>query len=756
MRLKDRASRDPALECALSVLGASEEGHAVISAAVTPAMGEVWGNLATAPPLDAAEINRRFERVAALTNSNLRRELAARADHVAIDQTSFLALLFDSTGCSPAAIEDACDRADRGGAVVRALARLGRGEELPWELVARILPGVEHPNVFLALIGSASGEVVAGLGALLESDAFANDVAGTRRRLFALFALCRLSPDPEHGLVLRRSLRRVLRHEPDLGLLGLYVFLINAIADPGLQELFADLQSPFVIEIGEMFAAHAAQSLQPGSMADVVATWPMRVKEPPVPGIVATSAPKTGRNTPCPCGSGKKFKQCCERLPPARRPRTPRASRDDLVRSAASGLSPHGVERMTPRDLAAIDPASLKDPSLVAWFRRQVRCRDWTRASLAMNEMATRNSLKNGRDGHRRELIQAAIVARRFDVAAVHVASLEAPADAEVERVALAIALDDVDAMARLRRAASRAVADPTGKAGSYLATMVTHADPALGILLARGALDPRHPLDNDALLETIENARNELLLAPADEAARRSAWAVDTAHHQRGERQANNVMRLATVLQEQLQASVHRLEELERRNAERVAELEQARQRADLARTGDPDPVALAKLRSRIATLEAQIREGNEERRALRRQLVEERDRPSSATNAQPSDDQLDSAEDELEDHPEQPSRTVLVPRFSPGAEDALGKVPRAVASQALHTTSDLAAGDPAAWRAVKQAKGMRTPVLSARIGIHHRLLFRRDQHMLEVLDLVHRGRLLLALKGLRSGSSQ
>lgn len=23
------------------------------------------------------------------------------------------------------------------------------------------------------------------------------------------------------------------------------------------------------------------------------------------------SAPKTGRNDPCPCGSGKKFKKCC-------------------------------------------------------------------------------------------------------------------------------------------------------------------------------------------------------------------------------------------------------------------------------------------------------------------------------------------------------------------------------------------------------------------------------------------------------------
>jgi len=38
---------------------------------------------------------------------------------------------------------------------------------------------------------------------------------------------------------------------------------------------------------------------------DVVSTGPT---EKPVP---VTNANKTGRNDPCPCGSGKKFKKCC-------------------------------------------------------------------------------------------------------------------------------------------------------------------------------------------------------------------------------------------------------------------------------------------------------------------------------------------------------------------------------------------------------------------------------------------------------------
>jgi preprotein translocase subunit SecA len=29
------------------------------------------------------------------------------------------------------------------------------------------------------------------------------------------------------------------------------------------------------------------------------------------PGTIARPGPKVGRNDPCPCGSGKKFKRCC-------------------------------------------------------------------------------------------------------------------------------------------------------------------------------------------------------------------------------------------------------------------------------------------------------------------------------------------------------------------------------------------------------------------------------------------------------------
>jgi SWIM/SEC-C metal-binding protein len=39
-----------------------------------------------------------------------------------------------------------------------------------------------------------------------------------------------------------------------------------------------------------------------------------RILAPPTPAL---AGPKVGRNEPCPCGSGKKFKKCCADLPAA-------------------------------------------------------------------------------------------------------------------------------------------------------------------------------------------------------------------------------------------------------------------------------------------------------------------------------------------------------------------------------------------------------------------------------------------------------
>ena len=69
-------------------------------------------------------------------------------------------------------------------------------------------------------------------------------------------------------------------------------------------------------------AASAAQSAPPKSVNDVFASMisqvggrpmPPSSALPPAAAPVRSAAPAVGRNDPCPCGSGKKYKKCCGR-----------------------------------------------------------------------------------------------------------------------------------------------------------------------------------------------------------------------------------------------------------------------------------------------------------------------------------------------------------------------------------------------------------------------------------------------------------
>jgi hypothetical protein len=92
------------------------------------------------------------------------------------------------------------------------------------------------------------------------------------------------------------------------------------------------------------------------------------------------------------------------------------------------------------------------------------------------------------------------------------------------------------------------------------------------------------------------------------------------------------------------------------------------------------------------------------------------------------------------------------LLPHWTRSAEAGIRTVPIHVAGEALRTVADLAAGDEAAWRAVKRPKGIDRALLMVRIGIHHRLLFGMEGDTLEVVELVTRSALDVTIKRLRA----
>lgn len=156
-----------------------------------------------------------------------------------------------------------------------------------------------------------------------------------------------------------------------------------------------------------------------------------------------------------------------------------------------------------------------------------------------------------------------------------------------------------------------------------------------------------------------------------------------------------------------------------------------------------------LTRLHGKVDELKGLLRERNAERAELRRQLEEaaqEAPRSENKRRTQPGDaDALEAAYDVPL------GRAVLVPRFPTGFDAVLGKLPRHIAADAMRIVGALASGEPASWRGVKQAKDMPRPVLMARIGIHHRLIFSADSGALEVTHLITRAELEQTLQRLR-----
>ncbi len=157
--------------------------------------------------------------------------------------------------------------------------------------------------------------------------------------------------------------------------------------------------------------------------------------------------------------------------------------------------------------------------------------------------------------------------------------------------------------------------------------------------------------------------------------------------------------------------------------------------------------------LRSRIDELQATLRERNAERAELRRQLADVLVKATPALGPRTTNEDERSEDDDEGNAVELVARRIQVPSWERRSADALREVPAHVAAEALRTVASLAAADPAAWRAVKRAKGFDQPILLTRIGLHHRLLFEPDDEVLRMIDLVSRESLLGTLKRLRAG---
>ncbi len=629
----------------------------------------------------------------------------------------------------------ACAACDYERAATLALGRARAGEQVPTELVARILPGIELPAITLALVAIAPDR--AQLIDAVAARRFPQTRDAADLEAIVLFAAWRAGAERARVIPeLRRLSARPMAAES----YALLATMAAAIDDPHVAAATKPIAA-FAKEYGKHVVAD--EKAMTATIDGVLASLPAEVETARAAGFTVRAQKQVGRNDPCPCGSGLKYKKCCADKPEVRDAAPspiPGLSWDAFL--AGDRMTAEHVADLALRDLVRVDLAKLADAPLTAAFRRFVIAREWDHAERVVAEAAGRGKADDLRDELVIHLLDCGHLARARD----HIGQLPDEL-ARAFDLELAIADGPAAAWPALVRAAGDAATDKL--AAIDLAYSLLRAEPALGIIAARACIGTLHVDDPDLLLELVADARDRLNIAPDD-----PAWDVLDALTDKTKAKKTEAGDTDATLRESLAESSARVAELERSLAALRTELDHARTRpaAELMRV----PQERDHLEDRVREREALIREGNAERRELRKQLetAAVSDEASSRREG-PRARRLtvEETDDDVGDDIELGARNLTIPRFERRAIDALADVPATVAAEAMRTIGTLAAGDGFAWRGVKQAKDMTRPVLMARVGIHHRLLFRAEAGELAVLDVITREQLLTTLKRLRSG---
>jgi hypothetical protein len=457
------------------------------------------------------------------------------------------------------------------------------------------------------------------------------------------------------------------------------------------------------------------------------------------------AVPRVGRNDPCHCGSGKKYKRCCAEKDEQRlRDSSDVAglTRTELRHHLEEHLTIDRIHSLKAYELARLDPALIAPELLPVLLNRLVVFAEFGAIRDLFAALGT-----DGLEGHWLDAIDGALAAGKKDHARALLALgterkeewLSFPARFLVEGI------EEVRALDILEEEAKRSIDEaPVGLAIDLLRSRWPH----LGIHVARGAVPLASPLDRPTVLEELGLARDRLDLSavdPIEDFEDPWEWDDDFEDLARGtaeEREPQQPIddRHARDLAAK-EAEVARLREELSGLRKKLEADESALRKADEPKETDG---RVAELKDRVAALRAELSRRHSERNQLRRQL-ERTTKELEALNAERS--VRESPEDPEEDVAEgaEPVEMLTgflplrIPVFSRRFRSSLEKAPEPVRRRAVVVASRIAAGDASALRGACRLQSDRD-LYRQRIGREYRLLFRLHDEELDVVELAHR----------------
>ena len=610
----------------------------------------------------------------------------------------------------------------------------------------RLLP---DPRYVAKLVGRVSGDI---------AEVLVGEVEGRRlsweREAASLFLAAWWAQERElthHNVSIARR-ARILAREP----LGIESQLLLVAAGEILSDANFDLlMSRMAAAQSPAAAAMVADALLEYAKQPI--TW--NVDDEDESAHVSTrrrSVARVGRNDPCPCGSGKKYKRCCidkdqERL---------RDSSDivgvtqaELRRELEDFLTLERINGLRAHELVRLDPKRI-DPKL----HRAVlnRLNQFWEIEAVRHFFAAVGV--EGLEGHFMDAIDRAIESSNLNEARALLALHDAPEERWVGFPFrfLKRGIEEVEALDILNGEASRFIDDG---AIDLAIDLLKSPWPYLGILVARGVAPHAPFMDLDTLLGELGRTRDRLDLAaldPIEDTLDLWGWRDeldDDADWTSG------TPRVASDARQDVSGSVQaqldtKEDELGRLRKELSGLREQIETQepseppavpephAPERKSEDPEPGRLAELKQRVDSLKGELNQRHTERNDLRRQLERERKKVhmlEAEHEATPQTTLVDEAESEPDNVDLSEPTRFRVPVFTKRVRASLQHLPDATKRHALVLVSRIAAGDHAALRGTRRLAADRT-VWRQRVGRDYRVLFRMTDEELEVLDVVHR----------------
>lgn len=480
-------------------------------------------------------------------------------------------------------------------------------------------------------------------------------------------------------------------------------------------------------------------------------------------GTVRRIAPRLGRNDPCHCGSGLKYKKCCSNKSESKPPvyQVDGFPLELSEKEPERKLTVTSVQQFSVPDLFQVNPSKVEPDVFAEVVKRLAHFKENTQVRKMIEFLGPENIDPMLWE----DLLYEFLFSR--DVDAIRwvlpfcdsntIVPIEAQVLAAEPQAALAIVLEHLREAFQFQRKATK---DEPSLSMLDVARCCNMIDPALGLLVARGvaigAASDLAPIFSE-LRNMIERARIDLGLAGVDPALE---WVNDELDSSERERKLETEIRKERlkaeerVARRQLEVVTLRKKlavlqkELDHSEREEKTRQKQTAKSADNIELSQESLTRLEELREKTRMLKNNLKLEHEEhardRDALHaarlelRRLEESAAAAGSVGNTAEPDDPAENEECLLGESVE-PEQAVRLPEFADSFRGALKNFDARITANAVALTGRLSAGDPHAWRGVRKLK-MRPDFLRQKVGRQHRMIFRSKSDALEFVALIDR----------------